>query len=70
MKQLKSNVKEVKEIMVDNIGKILEREQKVEILVQRTADINSMATTYKKSVNFQKIIQGNFNSKTSLLEEY
>lgn len=41
---------EVKDIMVENIDKILEREQKVEILVKKTATMNQLSTAIKKQV--------------------
>ena len=36
--------------MVENIDKILEREQKVEILVKKTTTMNQLSSTIKKQV--------------------
>lgn len=41
------NLNEAKDIMVENIDKILEREQKVDILVKKTTAMNFKAQTIK-----------------------
>jgi hypothetical protein len=46
MKQLSS----LQEIMSENIDKVLQREEKVEILVKKTAKLDSIADEIKKSV--------------------
>ena len=50
LNKLKNNLNEVKDIMVENIDKILEREQKVEILVKKTTTMNQLSSTIKKQV--------------------
>ena len=52
MNKLKSNLNEVKDIMVENIDKILEREQKVEILVKKTATMNQLFIDMPCAVSF------------------
>ena len=54
MNKLKNNLNEVKDIMVENIDKILEREQKVEILVKKTTTMNQLSSTIKKQVNISE----------------
>ena len=36
LRELQKNVKDVKEIMIENIDKILERGEKIDILVEKT----------------------------------
>lgn len=66
MKKLKSNINEVKDIMVENIGislflnlplksflildKILERGEKIELLVTKTKTMSNLSDTFKKKV--------------------
>eukprot|EP01016_Furgasonia_blochmanni_P040942 TRINITY_DN5262_c0_g2_i8.p1 TRINITY_DN5262_c0_g2~~TRINITY_DN5262_c0_g2_i8.p1 ORF type:complete len:412 (+),score=76.54 TRINITY_DN5262_c0_g2_i8:64-1299(+) len=46
--KLNKELSETKNIMVENIDKLLEREEKIELLVKKTATMNTMATTIKK----------------------
>ena len=39
----------VKEVMVDNINNIMERGEKLEVLVDKTENLNSSAFNFKKS---------------------
>ena len=43
MNKLKKDLNDVKDVMVESIDKILEREQKVEILVKKTTVMSSKA---------------------------
>jgi len=40
-------LEDTKQIMVDNVGKILERGEKIEVLVQKTQDMSGMASNLK-----------------------
>ena len=46
---LQHNVNEVKSVVTDNIGKILERGEKLEILLDKTEDLNQSSETFVRS---------------------
>eukprot|EP01015_Nassula_variabilis_P003901 TRINITY_DN1266_c0_g1_i11.p1 TRINITY_DN1266_c0_g1~~TRINITY_DN1266_c0_g1_i11.p1 ORF type:complete len:220 (+),score=18.59 TRINITY_DN1266_c0_g1_i11:62-721(+) len=46
--KLKTDLNDAKNIMVENIDKLLEREERLDILVKKTANMNTMATNIKK----------------------
>jgi len=45
--QVKGQLQEVKGIMIDNIEKVLERGERIELLVDRTNDLSDSATDFK-----------------------
>ena len=50
MSKIKNDLNNIKETMVENIDKILERGEKVELLVKKTAQMSAVATGIKKQV--------------------
>lgn len=46
---LQSQVDEVKDIMTQNIEKVLERGEKIEILVDKTEELSTSAQSFQKS---------------------
>lgn len=48
LRELQKNVKDVKEIMIENIDKILERGEKIDILVEKTETMAVQSTLLKK----------------------
>jgi len=46
--QIQSQIEDVKGIMVENVDKILERGEKLSLLVDRTKDLNEESYTFKK----------------------
>eukprot|EP01027_Heterolobosea_sp_BB2_P002999 GEZU01004521.1.p1 GENE.GEZU01004521.1~~GEZU01004521.1.p1 ORF type:complete len:172 (+),score=39.94 GEZU01004521.1:380-895(+) len=45
--QVRGQLQEVKEIMVDNIEKVLDRGEKIDLLVNKSENLNETATTFK-----------------------
>jgi len=46
--KIKGEVEDAKAIMVQNIDKVLERGERIEVLVSKTEDLNVQATSFKK----------------------
>ena len=48
IKAIRQQIDETKNVMVDNIEKVLERGEKIEVLVAKTEELNIQAQTFKK----------------------
>eukprot|EP01017_Pseudomicrothorax_dubius_P045046 TRINITY_DN7716_c0_g1_i1.p1 TRINITY_DN7716_c0_g1~~TRINITY_DN7716_c0_g1_i1.p1 ORF type:complete len:229 (-),score=65.65 TRINITY_DN7716_c0_g1_i1:83-769(-) len=49
IQNVKRELSETKDIMVQNIDKLLEREEKIELLVKKTATMNNLSSNIKKN---------------------
>lgn len=49
LRKVKGEIEDVKQVMVTNIDKVLQRGDKIDILVNKTEDLNQQAFKFKKS---------------------
>ncbi len=47
---MQAQIDEVKDVMLENIDRVLERGEKIELLVDKTARLNEHAVKFEKSV--------------------
>jgi hypothetical protein len=47
---VQAQIDEVKDVMLENIDRVLERGEKIELLVDKTARLNEHAVKFEKSV--------------------
>lgn len=48
MKQVHGEIEQVKDVMVHNIERVLERGERIELLVDKTDNLNQQAFAFKK----------------------
>uniref|UniRef100_A0A7S0J027 V-SNARE coiled-coil homology domain-containing protein n=1 Tax=Calcidiscus leptoporus TaxID=127549 RepID=A0A7S0J027_9EUKA len=67
LRQVHSEIEEVRAVMVENIEKVLERGEKIELLVDKTENLNQQAFRFKKSSTALKRTMYCKNLKITLL---
>ena len=61
MKQVHGEIEQVKDVMVHNIERVLERGERIELLVDKTDNLNQQAFAFKKrSTQLKVYIKRNF----------
>lgn len=56
MKQVHGEIEQVKDVMVHNIERVLERGERIELLVDKTDNLNQQAFAFKKRSTQLKVI--------------
>jgi vesicle-associated membrane protein 7 len=51
---VQAQIDTVKDVMIENIDRVLERGEKIELLVDKTDKLNQQAFKFEKTVNLQK----------------